>query len=139
MWTSSTTHESPPANSLFFAQVGCTADEEFLHHKMSHALVCSCIGLLMCMYFRFTITHVQSSIKIDDKLLDYDLVSIEDYSVTGKISRRFYDRVVEMTKPPEEPRRSDLSKAADSVEKKRSQIPIQRFKQYLVKEIERNL
>jgi len=34
-------------------------------------------------------------LKIEGKLLDYELVSIEDYSVRGRISREFYESVIQ--------------------------------------------
>ena len=40
----------------------------------------------MAVAFRLTISHLQNKIEIDDKLLDYELVSIEDYSIAGNIS-----------------------------------------------------
>jgi len=38
-------------------------------------------------------THIGTMRVIDSKLLDYDLVSVEDYSVTGRISKDFYNKV----------------------------------------------
>ena len=53
----------------------------------------------MAVAFRLTISHIQNSIEIDDKLLDYELVSIEDYSITGNISQNMYEMFLEKTKP----------------------------------------
>ena len=74
------------AYTVFFGQVSCIASEDHLSTKMYLGLVCSTLGLFMAVAFRLTITHIQNKIEIDDKLLDYGLVSIEDYSITGNIS-----------------------------------------------------
>jgi len=49
------------------------------------------IGLFMCLYVRFTLTHIKNSHSVQEKLLDLELVSIEDYSITGNISREFFE------------------------------------------------
>jgi len=45
----------PAAYQLFFAQVGCTAKDgetgQYMKVKMHLGLLCSTIGLLMCIYF----------------------------------------------------------------------------------------
>ena len=58
--------------------------------------------------------------KIDEKLFDIDLVSIEDYSVRGKISKELYENALKKTYNP------DLN-VLDS-DAKRDHIPIRRFK-----------
>ena len=45
----------------------------------------------MCVYYSLTITKLASEHKINSLLLDYDLVSIEDYSIRGSIKRDFYE------------------------------------------------
>jgi hypothetical protein len=61
---------------------------------MYWGLACSSIGLFICLFFRFTITAIETLNVLDSKLLDFKLVSIEDYSVTGRISRDFYDYII---------------------------------------------
>lgn len=61
---------------------------------MYWALACSTVGLFMCVIFRLTITYIGTLNLINEKLLDYDLVSIEDYSVKGKINKDFYEHVI---------------------------------------------
>ena len=85
------TYRVPPPDVIFFAQVSCEALESDLVLKRNLALVCSCIGLFMCIYFRFTMLHIDSRINLDEKLFDYELISIEDYSVRGRISKALYD------------------------------------------------
>ena len=45
----------------------------------------------MCIYWRITVTHKQAEMTIDEKLLDLDLISIEDYSVRGSITPALYE------------------------------------------------
>ena len=49
----------------------------------------------MCVYWRFTVTHKQSEMLIDEKLLDLDLISIEDYSIRGRITNELYEKALE--------------------------------------------
>ena len=85
----------------------------------------------MCVFFRFTITHLQNRQKIDDKLLDIDLISIEDYSVRGKISKDLYEHVMKKTE------NKDLDVLSDDA--RRNYVPIRRFKDYLTENIQKNL
>ena len=77
--------------TVLYAQVSCTASEEFLQSKLYWALACTCIGALMCLFFRFTMIYLGRINKINAKLLDLEIISIEDYSVRGKISHEFYN------------------------------------------------
>ena len=85
----------------------------------------------MCVFFRFTITHLQNRQKIDDKLLDIELISIEDYSVRGKISKDLYEHVMKKTE------NKDLDMLSDDA--RRNYVPIRRFKEYLTEKIQKNL
>lgn len=89
-------------------------------------LLCSTIGLFMCIIYRINISQIETELVIDNKLLDHELVSIEDYSIRGKISRDFYDLVVNHLKPPAQ--NPDLL----SAEERRANVPIRRFKNYLM-------
>ena len=91
----------PPPTSLFFAQVSCKADPDRLPHKKTIALICSCTGLLICLLFTSTVTYVQNSTMIKEQLLDYELVSIEDYSVSCKINQRLYRKAMNATRLPD--------------------------------------
>ena len=54
-------------------------------------------GVFMCIFFRFTMTRVKNELQIQDKKLDFDLVSIEDYTISGKIDKTFYCKVLRLT------------------------------------------
>ena len=62
-------------------------------------LVCSTIGLFIVISFRFTITHMTNMQEINIKLLDHELVSIEDYSVKGEIDKDMYHMALQKTNP----------------------------------------
>lgn len=58
------TQAPQPDQAILFAQVACTAEPEFLRTKNFWGLGCSVIGLFMCVYWRFSITHIQNEQKI---------------------------------------------------------------------------
>ena len=110
---------------MLYAQISCTATEEFLQTKMYWGLACSSLGALMCLFFRFTMTYLSRQTTIDRKLLDYELVTIEKYSVTGKISPELYKEVIEKTEV-------DYIGRKSTIEGYRDKVPIRRFKKYLI-------
>lgn len=88
----------PPVDTVFFAQVSCQSEGGntgiYMWRKRFLGLLLATIGVFICIYARLTITHISSSLMIEEKLLDYALVSIEDYSVTARISKDFYQDVI---------------------------------------------
>lgn len=54
-------------------------------------LLVATIGVFMCIYYTFTMRRIEQEHKINSMLLDYDLVSIEDYSIRGKVKKGFYE------------------------------------------------
>ena len=131
IWIATSKNPTPPRNTIFFAQVACEAPSDYLEEKSYWGLFNAVIGLFMCVFFRFTITHLQNRQKIDDKLLDIDLISIEDYSVRGKISKDLYEHVMKKTE------NKDLDVLSDDA--RRNYVPIRRFKDYLTENIQKNL
>lgn len=79
----------------------------------------------MCVMFTMTIKYIGTLNVINEKLLDYELVSIDDYSIKGRVSKELYEQVIRQ----EQPAGSD----------KRDLVPIRRFKKYLIKQIEQSL
>ena len=103
--------------------MSCEAPEDELGVKRSWGLICSTIGVFMCVAFKFTMTLTKNVVRIDHARLDYDLVSIEDYSVRGRISKKFYHDVLEKTKQDKDPKdMTDAEKFFD--------VPIRRFRSY---------
>ena len=78
------------------------------------------IGVTICLIYRFKIERMENELRIDDKLLDYELVSIDNYSIMGSISETFYKDVIEATKPRP-------GSEPSTPEEIRKQVPIQRF------------
>ena len=64
----------PPPNTVLYSQVACTAPEDFLREKAYWALACSSLGFLICVFFRFTMTYLHRTSKIDSKRLDLQIV-----------------------------------------------------------------
>lgn len=89
------------------------------------------LGIYMCIFFRFTMTRVQNELKIAAKALDLDLVSIEDYTISGKIDKAFYQKAL---------RYLNMDRAYDYTEDGRSRnTPIMKFKKYLTDVIEKEI
>lgn len=91
----------------------------------------SCLGLYMCLIFWMRINRIWNEVKIEDKILDYQLTTLDDYSVCGNISREFYQDVINQTK-------IDIDSQEDQTdEQKRDIVPIQRFTNYFIEETQK--
>ena len=53
--------------------------------KRNIGLICSTIGLFMSIFYRLTMSKIRNDMDIEEKILDLELVSIENYSVFGRI------------------------------------------------------
>ena len=119
----------PPPDTIFFAQVSCQAeggdDGEYMWKKRFIGLMVTTIGVFMCIYGRTTFLYIYSMLTIEEKLLDHDLVSIEDYTMTARVSRDLYDYASKYNKddPKDDP---DF-------------VPLIRFKNYLKHNLEQEL
>ena len=114
-------------DTIIFAQVACTQQGGEIGYNMwvkrYLGLFIATIGVFMAIYFRFTMTYIQRALSLRVASLEYDHVAIEDYSVTGKIKRSFYDRVVKQ------------QSSSDGNDRP----PIEILSEYLTTEIERHL
>ena len=54
------------------------------------------LGLYICLIFWLGINNTSIISEIDDKLLDYQLVTVDDYTLCGHIDKEFYDEVIKM-------------------------------------------
>ena len=89
---------NPDPDTVFYTQYGCQSERKrYLYEKNDIGVFITILGLTICIVFRLMITRMESELRIDDKILDYELISIDDYTVTGKINQRFFDDVVEAT------------------------------------------
>ena len=75
------TKETARLNMVLFVQVDCSQGEEALWNKQKLGLAVACIGLLMCIFFVSTIRLMLNVDKLNDKLFDMDLVTVDDYTV----------------------------------------------------------
>lgn len=118
--------------AVFFAQVSCKSiDEDFFMKKNYLGALISCLGLYMCLIFWMRINRIWNEVKIEDKILDYQLTTLDDYSVCGNISREFYQDVINQTK-------IDIDSQEDQTdEQKRDIVPIQRFTNYFIEETQK--
>ncbi len=119
----------PPPDTIFFAQVSCQAeggdDGEYMWRKRYIGLLVTTIGVFMCIYGRITFYHIYSMLTIEEKLLDHDLVSIEDYTMTARVGRDLYDYASKYNK--------------DDPEDDPDFVPLIRFKNYFKHNLEREL
>ena len=82
------------------------------------------IGALMCQIYRLTIGHIEAFLRIDDKIADYELISIEDYTVDAKIPPGFYHTVLKSLERDGQP--SD-------------EVPIKRFERFFLQNLKAQL
>ena len=69
--------------------------------------------------------------------MDFDLISIEDYSVMGEIEKDFYIMALKKTDPKSLENDQKMQKLLDATGNvERDRVPIRRFKAYLTKMIE---
>ena len=96
-----------------------------MDEKNSIGVFVTLLGLTICLVFRLMITRLESELQIEDKLLDYELISIDDYTVNGYISQRFYNDVIEAT---------DKTCGGEPMtpEEAKEQVPLQRFAKFLI-------
>ena len=62
---------------------------------MYWGLLQAVLGLYMCLIFWMRVNRISNELKINAKLIDSQLVTIDDYTVCGRISKQFYDDVID--------------------------------------------
>lgn len=73
-------------------QASCEQDEDMLKLKNVLGLCASVIGLLMCLVYYNTVKLMQSTNQINEKIFDSELITLGDYSVSGKISQEQWEK-----------------------------------------------
>ena len=68
-------------------------NDYFMKKNYLGALISS-LGLYMCLVFWMRINRIWNEVKIEDKILDYQLTTLDDYSVCGNISKEFYQDAI---------------------------------------------
>ena len=120
--------------TVFYTQVSCkSSSQEFFDRKNNWGLINAIIGVYICISFWLSINHAANKLKIDDKLNDYQLVKLTEYTVCGHISKDFYHEVIAQTEP-EPIGEEELTK-----DEARERVPIQRFARYFMNETKRQL
>ena len=66
---------------VLFVQAECSQGDEELWNKQKWGLAVACIGLLMCIFYTSTLRLMLNIDQLDDKLIDMDLVTVDDYTV----------------------------------------------------------
>ena len=109
-------------------------------HKRQIGLVVAIIGLFMCIYFRFSLTFIQNELFFEEKRLDMDLVSIEDYTITGSVDRDLFQMILRQTEFFQAAKSKEIGSDGERVVKNDPITkPIKRFEQYLKEVIEATL
>jgi len=74
-------------NMVLFAQVACTQSDEMIVSKNVWGLASACIGLFMCLMFMLTLQYVYNTDKINEKILDMALVTVDDYTAQTRLPK----------------------------------------------------
>ena len=67
-------------NTLLFAQVECKQTDEMVASKNNWGLAAVCIGILMMLSFAVTVRLTLNQDIINERLLDLELVTVDDYT-----------------------------------------------------------
>lgn len=79
-----------------FVQVACEQDEEMLWLKNVMGLCAATLGLAICLVYRNNMVYQQGINLINDKIYDGQLITLGDYSIQGKITRKQYDKFLQI-------------------------------------------
>jgi hypothetical protein len=82
--------EKQMLNMMLFVQVGCGQSKEMIESKNVWGLAAACIGLLISFTFSLTIQYLYRTDKIDEKLADLALVTIDDYATQTRLPKGLY-------------------------------------------------
>ncbi len=65
-----------------------------IESKNVWGLAAACIGVLICLYFSFSIRYLLNLDMIEDKLLDLELDTVDDYTVQCRLDPKIYKEFV---------------------------------------------
>ena len=72
----------PNDHTVFFSQVACTTEPKALvGSKNKWGLFVTTLGLLMVIIYRLRLRRIENELKIEEKIMDYSLTSIDDYTI----------------------------------------------------------
>ena len=89
--------------------------ENVVGSKNKWGLFVSTLGLLMVIIYRLRLRRIENELMIEEKIMDYSLSSIDDYTIECKIDSEFYHEVIKMTKD------------AQPISEQKEEVPIRRF------------
>ena len=69
--------------------------EEVLEQKNLWGLLNVCIGMLICFSFAHTMQYLYRTDRIDERLDDLKLVTIDDYTVQTRLPAGLYEKFIE--------------------------------------------
>lgn len=58
------------------------------------------VGLFICITWHLTMHRIKHELKYNHKILDYELASIEDYTIKGRIDKSLYRKVLRSLEKP---------------------------------------
>ena len=73
-----------------FAQVACTQTSEMIEKKNVIGLVIACLSLMICLYMRLRVSYMHNLDTINNKLIDGMLLTVDDFTVSGKLAPEIY-------------------------------------------------
>lgn len=85
--------ETHPSNSnllIMFTQVACQQTPEMLESKNTWGLAVASMGILICTLFSSTVTFLRHFEKIENKIFDMQLITINDYTIKMHIPKQVY-------------------------------------------------
>ena len=88
----------PNDHTVFFSQVACTTEpKNLVGSKNKWGMFVTTLGLLMVIVYRLRLRRIENELKIEEKIMDYSLSSIDDYTIECKIDSDFYHEVIKIT------------------------------------------
>lgn len=78
-------------NMMVFAQVACTQSADYFDTKNALAYVSASIGIVMMAIFSVAIRKMIREDKLNDKILDMQLVTVDDYTTQTRLDPKIFD------------------------------------------------
>ena len=75
---------------ILFAQAECSSEPEVFMSKNIWGGVVASIGLLIMLWYTFTIQYLYRTDVIDEKLADLKIVTVDDYTVQTRLPPGLY-------------------------------------------------
>jgi hypothetical protein len=86
-------------NQYLFVQVGCQSNQDELLRKNRLGLTNACFGVIMCIVYYFSMGFIVKEDLIISKTNETDLISVDQFTVTGKIGKTDYKEFERQMRP----------------------------------------